>query len=294
MAEVVEQAEQVAASDTTVLLQGESGTGKELLARRIHAKSDRRFGPLVPVNCGALAGSLLESELFGHERGAFTGAVARRKGKVELAHDGTLFLDEVGDVPEKMQMDLLRVLETKQLVRVGGNQPVAVDFRLVAATNKVLEDEIAAGRFREDLYYRINVFRIRVPPLRERRADIPILAEAFIGRFNEKMNRRIQGLTDDAVEALCSYSWPGNVRELQNAIERAVVVCRGHRIDAEHFPFAVNQAQQDELSLAAVEEQHVRKVLAMTGNNVARTARILGIDRVTLYNKLKKYGIRRP
>jgi DNA-binding NtrC family response regulator len=293
MGQVLEQVEQVAATNTTVLVSGESGTGKELLAGLIHARSKRCFGPLVVVNCGALSEGVLESELFGHERGAFTGATARRKGKLELAHDGTLFLDEVGDIPAKMQMDLLRVLEDKRIERVGGNRPVAVDFRLVAATNKDLQAELSAGRMREDFFFRVDVFRIHLPPLRERRGDIPLLAEAFLKRFAGQMGKRIEGLSAPALERLARHRWPGNVRELQNAIERAVVVCNGRTIEAEHFPFGSPGPDQD-LSLAAVEEAHIRYVLQTLGHNVSRAAAALGVDRVTLYNKMKKYGIERP
>jgi DNA-binding NtrC family response regulator len=293
MAPVLELVEQVAPTDTSVLITGESGTGKELLARLVHTKSNRRFGPFVVVNCGALAEGVLESELFGHERGAFTGAVARRHGKVELADEGTLFLDEIGDVSPKVQVDLLRVLQERELTRVGGNTTVPVNFRLVTATHRDLEEEVAAGRFREDFYFRINVFTIHLPPLRQRPEDIPILAEHFLSHFAGQMNRRIAGFAPEAIAALVAYPWPGNVRELANAIERAVVMCRGDQIEVRHFPFAA-AAPASEASLAAVEEAHVRRVLASCSFNVAQAARILDIDRVTLYNKLKKYGIERP
>jgi len=293
MAPVIELVEQVAPTDTSVLITGESGTGKELLARLVHAKSNRRFGPFVVVNCGALAEGVLESELLGHERGAFTGAVARRRGKVELADEGTLFLDEIGDVSQKVQVDMLRVLQERELTRVGGNTPVPVDFRLVTATHRDLEEEVAAGRFREDFYFRINVFTIHLPPLRERPEDIPVLAEHFLAHFADQMNRRVAGFTPEATSALVAYPWPGNVRELANAIERAVVMCRGDQIEAKHFPFAA-AAPASEASLAAAEEAHIRRVLASSSFNVAQAARILDIDRVTLYNKMKRYGIERP
>lgn len=293
MADVLEQADRVAPMDTNVLIDGESGTGKELLARRIHAHSGRALGPLVVVNCGALAETILESELFGHEKGAFTGALARRRGKLELAHEGTLFLDEVADVPAKMQVDLLRVLEERKVTRVGGNTPVNTNFRLVVATNRDLEAEVSAGRFREDLFFRIHVFRIEIPPLRDRPEDVPLLAEAFLARFAQQMNRKIDGIAPEAMTALCAHPWPGNVRELQNAIERAVVVCRGRTILPEHFPFAMGPPTED-LSLSHLEEVHIRRVLAMFGFNVSRAASELGVDRVTLYNKMKKFGIQRP
>ena len=290
---VLEQADRVAPTDTNVLISGESGTGKELLARRIHARSERYLGPLVVVNCGALAESVLESELFGHEKGAFTGAVARRRGKLEQAHEGTLFLDEVADIPHKMQMDLLRVIEDRSVVRVGGNDSIATDFRLIAASNRDLEAEVAAGRFREDLFFRIHVFHIHLPPLRERQGDIRPLSQAFLCRFADQMRRPIEEISTEAMQALIAHPWPGNVRELQNAVERAVVVCRGKRLLPEHFPFATGPRNED-LSLAHMEDVHIRRVLSTFGFNVSRAAAELGIDRVTLYNKMKKYGIRRP
>ena len=293
MRQVFEQLEQVAPTETTVLITGESGTGKELLARLIHARSSRRFGPMVVVNCGALAEGVLESELFGHERGAFTGAVSRRHGKLELAQEGTLFLDEIGDVPPKVQVDLLRVLQEKSLTRVGGNAPIKVDFRLITATHRDLEAEMTAGRFRQDFFFRINVFPIHLPPLRERTEDIPLLADHFLRHFVSQMNRRITGFSDEAMAALCSYPWPGNVRELQNAIERAVVLCKGSHIAVNHFPFIAISPAQD-LSLSTTEESHIRRVLAACSFNISHTARALGIDRVTLYNKMKKYNIGRP
>jgi len=293
MTQVLGLVDQVAPTDTSVLIAGESGTGKELVAHLIHARSNRRFGPFVVENCGALAEGILESELFGHERGAFTGAVARRRGKIELSDEGTLFLDEIGDVPPKVQVDLLRVLQDRKLTRVGANTPIPVNFRLVTATHRDLEAEVAAGRFREDFYFRINVFTIQLPPLRERTEDIPALAEHFLHHFATQMNRQISGFTPEAMAALVAYPWPGNVRELQNAIERAIVMCRGDRIEVSHFPFAVPPAAAD-VSLAAVEAAHIRQVLAAFSHNVAQAARALDIDRVTLYNKMKKYGIERP
>jgi DNA-binding NtrC family response regulator len=293
MAKVIELVDQVAPTDTNVLITGESGTGKELVAHLIHDKSTRRFGPFVVENCGALAEGVLESELFGHERGAFTGAVGRHRGKIEMANEGTLFLDEIGDVPPKVQVDLLRVLQEHELKRVGGNETIKVDFRLVTATHRDLEAEVASGRFRDDFYFRINVFQIPLPPLRERAGDVPALAKHFLQQFANQMNRRIPGFSPDAMAALVAYPWPGNVRELANAVERAVVLCRGDRIEASHFPFAGPPASAN-LSLAAVEEAHIRQILAACSYNVAQAARELDIDRVTLYNKMKKYGIERP
>jgi two-component system response regulator HydG len=293
MAKVIELVEQVAPTDTSVLITGESGTGKELVSHLIHDKSQRRFGPFVVENCGALAEGVLESELFGHERGAFTGAVGRHRGKIEMANEGTLFLDEIGDVPPKVQVDLLRVLQERALKRVGGNETIRADFRLVTATHRDLEAEVASGRFREDFYFRINVFQIQLPPLRDRSDDVPLLAQHFLQQFSNQMNRRISGFSPEAMAALVAYPWPGNVRELANAIERAVVLCRGDRIEASHFPFAAPPASAD-MSLAAAEQAHIRQVLAACSYNVAHAARELDIDRVTLYSKMKKYGIERP
>jgi len=293
MGQLLELVEQVAPTETSVLITGESGTGKELVARLIHSKSNRRFGPLAVVNCGALAEGVLESELYGHERGAFTGAVARRRGKLELAQDGTLFLDEVGDVPPKVQVDLLRVLQERTVTRVGGNTPIKVDFRLVTATHRDLDAERAAGRIREDFFFRVNVFRIHLPPLRERSEEIPLLADHFLRQFATQMGKRIASFTDEARAALRAHRWPGNVRELQNAVERAVVLCRSSQIAAEHLPLATAQAEED-LRLDAAEEAHIRRVLASCAFNVTHAARALGIDRVTLYNKMKKYNIDRP
>ncbi len=291
---VLEQIRLVAMSDTTVLIRGESGTGKELVARAIHANSPRRYMPIVVVNCGALAEGVIESELFGHEKGAFTGAHYRRKGKFELADGGTLFLDEIGDISPKTQVDLLRVLEEKKIFRVGGNTPIPVDFRLIAATNKDLEALVAEGRFREDLYYRINVFSITIPPLRERREDIPLLAEHFLKKFAQSMNKPILGISPEALALLEHYDWPGNVRELQNAIERAVLVCRGREIRPEDLPLQVNEArgQTTGKTLAEVERQHIQRILQETKWNISQAARLLGIDRVTLYNKIRKYQLK--
>lgn len=293
MARVVELVEQVAPTDTSVLIAGESGTGKELVARMIHFHSRRRFSPFVVVNCGALAEGVLESELFGHERGAFTGATARHRGKVELAHEGTLFLDEIGDVSQRVQVALLRVLEQKRLTRVGGNTDVPADFRLITATHRDLEAEVAAGRFREDFFFRINVFSIELPPLRRRDEDIPMLAGHFLRTFAAQMNKRISGFSEAALGALSRHPWPGNVRELQNTIERAVVLCKGTHIEVSHLPFAPGEEPADQ-SLDSVEAVHIRRILSECGFNVARAARTLGIDRVTLYNKMKKYQIERP
>ena len=297
MRHVLELVRQVAETDATVLIRGESGTGKELVALAIHASSRRRYLPMVPVNCGALPESLLESELFGHEKGAFTGAQYRRKGKIEMADGGTLFLDEIGTISSKTQVDLLRVLETHDVTRVGGSQPIKVDFRVVCATNENLEEMVAQGRFRQDLYYRINVFTITVPPLRDRREDIPLLARHFLKKLSLQMDKRITDFDPAAVERLMVHQWPGNVRELANAVERAMVVGRPPLIRAEDLPFvapvvgATPRIGGD--SLASMEAVHIGEVLERTGWNISRAAELLEIDRTTLYNKIKRYELRR-
>jgi len=295
MRKVLELVEHVSKTDATVLLRGESGTGKEVVARTIHARSKRRYHPLVTVNCGALPENLLESELFGHEKGAFTGADAQRKGKIEMADGGTLLLDEVGAISPKMQLDLLRVLETKELTRVGGAQPITVDFRVIGATNENLERAVEEGRFREDFYYRINVFTIDLPPLRTRRSDIPALACHFVERFSRQMDKRIAGISPEAMDLLTAHDWPGNVRELSNAIERAMVVGSPPHILPEDLPLrrpAPRQESRAGESLAEMEKRHIAAVLQQTAGNITRAAEILKVDRVTVYNKIKKYGLR--
>ena len=294
MKRVYELIEMVAPTDATVLVAGESGTGKELVARAIHAASPRRFMPMVSIHCGALTETLLESELFGHERGAFTGAQYRKKGKFEVAEGGTVFLDEIGDISLKTQTDLLRVLQEKEIVRVGGNQPLKVDFRCVAATNKKLEDLVKAGTFRPDLYYRLNVFSIELPPLRDRREDIPLLADHFLHKYSEAMNKPNAHISAGAVEVLLNYEWPGNVRELENAIERALVIARESEIQPSDFPFQVQRCEDSVSgrSLEQVERVHIERILQETEWNLSRAARVLGIDRTTLYNKLKRYGLK--
>jgi len=294
MQKVMELVQHVAKTDATVLIRGESGTGKELVARAVHANSLRRYAPIIPVNCGGLPETLLESELFGHEKGAFTGAQQRRKGRLEMADGGTLFLDEVGSISIKTQMDLLRVLETKEFSRIGGVAPIEVDFRVICATNESLEEAVREGRFREDFYYRINVFTIDVPPLRERRSDIPLLAEHLLRRFARQMDTRITGISREAMSALEAWDWPGNVRELSNAIERAMVVGKGEEIQAGDLPLrrSLHERLGEPDSLAEVERRHIQAVLEQTEWNITQTARILGVDRVTVYNKIKKYGLR--
>ena len=300
MAAVMSLVESVAPTETTVLIRGESGTGKELVARLIHTGSPRAFGPMVAVNCGALPEGILESELFGHEKGAFTGATAMRKGKLELADGGTLFLDEIGEISPKVQVELLRTLDDKKVTRLGGNHEIQVDFRIVCATNSDLEEAVSEGGFREDLFYRINVFEITIPPLRDRVGDIQPIADHYLRTFSAAMGRQVTGFSPEAEKLMRSYSWPGNVRELANAVERALVVCRGSTIDLEHLPISGHIPgrgeieSEDRLSLDAVEDHHIRHVLDRAGFNVSETARLLGIDRATLYNKMHKYGIDRP
>jgi transcriptional regulator with PAS, ATPase and Fis domain len=293
MKRVFELIETVAATDATVLITGESGTGKEIVARAIHAHSPRRFMPMVVIHCGALTETLLESELFGHERGAFTGAQFRKKGKFEVADGGTVFLDEIADISLKTQTDLLRVLQEKEIVRVGASQPVPVDFRCIAATNKRLETLVKEGTFRPDLYYRLNVFAIELPALRDRREDIPLLSNHFLQKFASAMNRPVPAISAPALELLLNYNWPGNVRELENAIERAMVITREPEIHPSDFPFQLHPASSaGGRTLEDMEKVHIAKVLEETKWNLSRTARILDIDRTTLYNKLKRYGLR--
>jgi DNA-binding NtrC family response regulator len=296
MRQVFEMVQTVARTDTTVMIRGESGTGKELVARAIHGNSARRYFPIVTVTCGAMAEGVLESELFGHERGAFTGAQYRRKGKLELADGGTLFLDEIGNVDMKTQMDLLRVLETKQFTRVGGNNIIAVDFRVICATNRDLEKAVAEGSFREDLYYRLNVFSIFVPPLRERKGDIPRLANHFVKGIATARGIREMRIAPEAMDALVRYDWPGNVRELENAIERAMVVGKPPELRAEDLPFQVlgKGSLPASGSLASMEKAHVANVLEQNHWNISRSAEVLQIDRATLYHKIEKYGLRKP
>jgi len=293
MKRVMELVETVAPTDATVLITGESGTGKEVVARSIHQLSPRRLHPMVVIHCGALAETLLESELFGHEKGSFTGAQARKKGKFEVADGGTAFLDEISDISLKTQSDLLRVLQEKEIVRVGGTQSIKVDFRCVAATNKKLERLVEEGLFRPDLYYRLNVFAIEIPPLRARREDIPLLATHFLDKFAVNMNRPPQKMAQRAMEMLMDYNWPGNVRELENAVERALLINREPELPPEAFPFQLNPtAPSSGRRLEDIERIHIERILTETGWNLSRAARVLDIDRTTLYNKIKRYSLR--
>jgi two-component system, NtrC family, response regulator HydG len=293
MKKVAELIEMVASTEATVLITGDSGTGKEVVARAIHAAGPRRFMPMVTIHCGALTETLLESELFGHEKGAFTGAQFRKKGKFEVADGGTVFLDEISDISLKTQTDLLRVLQEHEIVRVGGNQPIKVDFRCIAATNKNLDLLVKAGTFRPDLFYRLHVFCIDIPPLRERREDIPLLVNYFLNKFCMATSRPVPQLAAEALDLLIRHDWPGNVRELENAVERALVVGRGPEIRASDFsfPFQADEPKSGR-TLDDVERAHIERVLRETQHNMSRAARILDIDRTTLYNKLRRYGVR--
>jgi len=291
---VFELVDTVSKTDSTVMIRGESGTGKELVARAIHSHSNRRFFPIITVNCGALAEGIMESELFGHEKGAFTGAHYKRKGKFEMADGGTIFFDEIGNISMKMQMELLRVIEAKQITRVGGNNIIDIDFRLICATNQNLEKEVEKGAFREDLYYRLNVFAIELPPLRERRSDIPLLVKFFIKKYANVLNKNIADIEPKALDTLVKFPWSGNVRELENAIERAAVVGKSEIITLDDLSFQFNSFSDKTVdeSLADMEKTHIEKILKSTEWNITRAADILKIDRVTLYNKIKKYKLR--
>jgi len=292
MLQLFETIVDVAQSDATVLLTGETGTGKELVARSIHAQSPRCYGPFIAINCGAFTEHLLESELFGHEKGAFTDASYTKKGRLEMAHGGTLFLDEVGDISIKMQIDLLRVLETREFTRVGGTVPLHSDFRIIAATHQDLQEGIRKKTFRQDLYYRLNVIHVQVPPLRERPEDIPLLAQHFLRRYATETNKKVDSILPEAMEAMRRYSWPGNVRELENALERAVVVGKGRQLKPADLPFVVGAEEEVAgLSLEDVERRYIAQVLASAKGHISNAAKVLRINRTTLYHKIKKYGL---
>ncbi|MFN8625017.1 MAG: sigma 54-interacting transcriptional regulator [Candidatus Binatia bacterium] len=293
MRALYEQIDDVAASEATVLLLGETGVGKELVAEAIHHASRRAAGPLVKVNCSALSEGLLESELFGHVRGAFTGAMRDKVGRFELASGGTVFLDEIGELSMSTQVKLLRVLQEKEIERVGEARTIPVDCRIVAATNRDLRALVRRGSFREDLFYRLSVIPIHVPPLRERRADVPLLAEHFLAHFRVQEGKSIDGFAPEAIDSLLEYRWPGNVRELENAVAFAVIKCRSRRIAVEHLPPEIREAgmttrpRSETISRSAIEA-----ALQKTGGNRLRAARTLGIGRATLYRKLEEFGIR--
>lgn len=294
--EVFDLIERIAPTDSTILIKGETGTGKGLAARAIHTKSRRGQGPFVVVNCGAFPEHLLESELFGYQKGAFTDAKTTKKGRLELAHGGTLLLDEVGEISTRMQIDLLRVLEDHIFYRVGGTQPIEADFRIIAATHKDLERAIKERTFREDLYYRLNVISFAMPPLREHKEDIPLLADYFLHRFAQETNKPVDQISREALDEMMLYDWPGNVRELGNAVERAVVIGRGRRILPRDLPIFRSEyvSSPPGRTLIEVEMTHLRSVLNETQWNVSKSAEILGIDRSTLYDKIKRYDLRKP
>lgn len=293
MRRVFEAIETVAPTEATVLITGDSGTGKELVARAIHAASPRRYNRLVVIHCGALAETLLESELFGHEKGAFTGAQYRKKGSFEVAEGGTVLLDEIGDISLKTQTDLLRVLQEREITRVGSTQPIHVDYRCIAATNKNIEKLVDDGTFRPDLYYRLNVFRIDLPSLRQRWEDIPLLVNHFIGKFSASMNKPVRGISAEALELLTLYNWPGNIRELENAVERAMVLARGTELQENDFSLRMPLPDRNGMTLEEVEREHILHILEICENNQTMAAEVLGIDRVTLHKRLKKYGWQR-
>jgi len=288
---VLKEIESVAQSNSSVIITGESGTGKELVARAIHANSPRRFFPLVSVHCGALSESLLESELFGHEKGAFTGAVYNRKGRFEMADSGTIFLDEIATISSKMQVELLRVLESKSFMRVGGNKEITSDFRVICATNRDLRNMVEKGLFREDLFYRLNVVNINVPPLRERIGDIPMLVDYFINKYCTSMNRPVIPIEPAALRRLEEFPFPGNIRELENMIERAIVVGNGKKITIKDLPIGKEFVSGSVESLDDLEKNHIQFILTKYSWNISAAAKALKVDRVTLYNKIKKYDL---
>jgi two-component system response regulator HydG len=302
MVKLLETVAQVAPSEASVLITGESGTGKEMIAGAIHFNSPRKDGPFVKLNCAAITETLLESELFGHEKGAFTGAHKRKEGRFRQAHGGSIFLDEISEMSLAMQVKLLRVLQEREITRVGGEEVIEVDVRLIAATNKDLLGEIQAGGFREDLFYRLNVVTLNMPPLRERREDVPLLAQHFLEMFAEKNRKTIKGFTPQAMDQLVRYDWPGNVRELMNAVERAVVLASLEYLDEKDLPLVLKgeptegealaeQAIPGDLPLEEVEKASILKTLELTSGNKSEAARRLGITRRTLHKKLKKYGV---
>jgi DNA-binding NtrC family response regulator len=292
MQKVLLEIESVAQSNASVIITGESGTGKELVARAIHSNSPRKFFPMVSVHCGALSESLLESELFGHEKGAFTGAVYNRKGRFEMADSGTIFLDEIATISQKMQVELLRVLESKSFVRVGGNKEITSDFRVICATNRDLKSMVEKGIFREDLFYRLNVVNINVPPLRDRVEDIPLLVEYFIKKYCTSMNRPLITIDTTALKRLEEFPFPGNIRELENMIERAIVVGNGKKISLKDLPLGKTVVNTTFESLDDLEKNHIFQILTKYNWNISVSAKALKVDRVTLYNKIKKYDLK--
>lgn len=299
MVNLLETVAQVAPSEATVLISGDSGTGKEMIAGAIHYNSPREKSPFIKINCAAITETLLESELFGHEKGAFTGAYRKKEGKFRLAHGGSIFLDEISEMPMSMQVKLLRVLQEREITRVGGEEVIRVDVRVIAATNKDLVKEIENSRFREDLYYRLNVVELKMPPLHDRKEDIPLLAQHFLTGFAEKNHKTLKGFTPKAMDSLVKYEWPGNVRELMNAVERCVVLSTGEYIDEGHLPFFTEDDDSIDLTISGipgdlpleeVEKATILNTLQSTEGNKSEAARRLGITRKTLHKKLKKYG----
>jgi len=297
MKKVLEKVVEVSQTESTVIIKGEHGSGKELIARAIHSNSNRRYFPMITINCGTYTDGLLESELFGHEKGAFPGALYRRQGRLEMADKGTLFLDEIGHISDKMQADILRVIETRRFTRLGGDREIDVDFRIICATTHDLESAVQAGTFRKDLYYRLNVVAIPIPPLRERKLDIPSIARAFIKKYSQSMNKNILDISNETLDMLVEYDWPGNVRELQNVIERAMVVAKGNLIELHDlsffFPSTSSDSGEKILSLEEVEKNHIQKVLELTHGNIVQAAGILKVSRLTMYNKIKKYQLKK-
>ena len=296
--EAISLAKKVAATDTTVFLTGETGTGKEVFAQSIHTTSNRANKSFVAINCSAFSKDLLEAELFGHKAGAFTGAIKDQKGLLEEAHNGTLFLDEIGDIPIDLQAKILRVLENGEFIKIGETKPTKINVRIIAATNRDLQKEIAAGHFREDLFYRISVFQIKLPPLRERKEDVQLLAAYFVPFFGLKINKGNMAIAKDAMQAIINHSWPGNVRELRNVLERSVILAEGNELKLTDLPFDIQHACTERdgktlsaFSLAAVEKLHILKILNHTKGNKAEAARLMEIGIATLYRKIEEYGI---
>ncbi len=293
MQEVFETIKAVTDTNATVLITGETGTGKELVARAIHSNSSQRYGPFVAISCGALPETLLESELFGYEKGAFTGADRTKKGRFELAHGGTLFLDEIGDISMKTQIKLLRAIQEKSFRRLGGTDLIEIDARLITATNRDLVAAIDEGSFRSDLYYRLNVVSVQLPPLRERKDDVPLLAAHFMNKYNVEFNKKFDRVDRKAMDFMIDYHWPGNVRELENVIERAIVIAQGPEVSVKHLPFCNVEfpTTEEPQTLQEMERVHIEKMLARNDWNISKTARLLNIDRTTLHKKIKKFGL---
>ena len=296
MQKIFELIPQVATSDSSILILGETGTGKELVAKAIHAKSPRSNGPFIAINCGAIPDTLLESELFGHQKGAFTGATRNRKGFLEVVSGGTLFLDEIGEISPKMQVDLLRVLEEKKITRIGDRESLDVNFRLISATKRDVEKEVTAGRFREDFFYRINIITMHVPPLRKRKDDIPLLVDHFLQKYSRETAKKVDHIPSSTLKLLTSYDWPGNVRELENAIERAVVLSKSRTLKDDAFAFLQPPAKKFDAgrrALKEIEKKHIEQVLADCNWNVSEAAKILEINRVTLHRMIKRYELKK-